>query len=274
MYKCPICALETKQLNGLLSRHFKKHCSASYTKEQYKVDILNANGRPQQHCRVCSKPTIIPKGECEYPVYCKACYNNLLSNSTGDKNHNWRGGKIMIRCVECGESKEVHPSVPNGKKEFCSISCSTTHYYRPENRSEAREAAILMQKEVLRKMHKSPKFRAAWAAARAKLGNIRKSQKETDCYDLMKTIYPDTISSHLVKYYTFDMFIPSLNLLVEFDGTYWHSMPSCISLDKRKDTFIARWHKHLKLVRIPEATWDDIENVSDKLQYLKEITYV
>ena len=51
-----------------------------------------------------------------------------------------------------------------------------------------------------------------------------------------------------------------LNLLIEFDGTYWHSLPSAISNDKRKNAYIKRYYKHLKLLRIKEKDWDNAKN--------------
>lgn len=53
---------------------------------------------------------------------------------------------------------------------------------------------------------------------------------------------------------------------IEFDGTYWHSLPKTISLDKRKTTYTQKHHPHLRLLRIPEKEWDD---AIDKLSYIK-----
>lgn len=76
MYKCHLCALETKQLNGLMSRHWQKH--SPITRVQYKVDVLSFNGRPPNHCKSCDIQTKIPKGKSEYPKYCRKCYLRLI----------------------------------------------------------------------------------------------------------------------------------------------------------------------------------------------------
>jgi very-short-patch-repair endonuclease len=48
----------------------------------------------------------------------------------------------------------------------------------------------------------------------------------------------------------YDFYIPSLNLLLEIDGEYWHSLPKNVKNDKYKDELakIAGY----KLLRIPE----------------------
>ena len=84
MYKCNLCDLKTKQLNGLLTKHWKKHCSDIYTKEQYKTDLLNYNGRAQPICPKCNLPTAIPKGEKDYPLKHRKCYIDELSASIGN----------------------------------------------------------------------------------------------------------------------------------------------------------------------------------------------
>jgi very-short-patch-repair endonuclease len=48
----------------------------------------------------------------------------------------------------------------------------------------------------------------------------------------------------------YDFYIKELNLLVEVDGTYWHSLPENIENDKYKNEFAEVMN--YKLVRIPE----------------------
>ncbi len=123
---CHICGLTTNKLNGLMSRHWKSHCNETYTKEQYKIDVLNHNGRPQVICEVCGKPTKIAKGEANYPKYHKACYQKI---KVGEKNPNYRGGKIKTFCPNCGkELNNWESRVKKRKQNFCSASCSTKFY--------------------------------------------------------------------------------------------------------------------------------------------------
>jgi hypothetical protein len=268
MYSCHLCDLKTKQLNGLMSRHYKTHITNIYSVQQYKRDVLTHNGRLPKNCKVCLKETVIPKGENEYPDYCRVCYDSLLCASAGDKNINWKGGKKTVSCSMCKTNIEKHPSHLKKPDKFCSTSCSQTYYGLPENRTEAQKANDIVQAERLRKMTTMPHLRAKLAKARNILACNRSSRKESHMVSILKSLYPNSIGGYLVKYYTFDAFIPSLNMLVEFDGTYWHSLPSCVSLDKRKTTYIKRWHSSLKILRIKENDWD---RAIDKSQFLSHI---
>lgn len=212
MYKCNLCDLETKQLNSLMTKHWKKHCSDVYTKEQYKIDILAANGRPQKLCQICSQPTVIPKGERDYPLYCKQCYIAKLSMQTGQFNNNWIGGKIEVTCAHCGDKRFSYLTQSEGENSFCSTSCSTIFYSLSENQSPAMKARYAQAGKQFKKLWKNPSFRIKQAASLVEQGKRKRSKKEEICFELIKSIFPDTIPTYLVKYYTFDMFIPSKNL--------------------------------------------------------------
>lgn len=266
MVKCHICSLETKQMNGLLSRHWKVHCNETYTKEQYKVDLYSANGRSQKHCKVCNKSTTIPKGESEYPDYHKDCYVKWLTENPRI-NPNWRGGKAITSCTHCNKDIEKHASMFNGKRKFCSIACSQTWYGLPENRTEAQKQNDILNSDKMKTLWKKPAHKAKMAKVRNDQGIVRQSRKETSMCDIVKTMYPDAVQSFLVKYYIFDCCIPSLNILIEFDGTYWHSLDATKNLDKRKTTYISRWHSHYKLIRVSELEWDDAE---DKVALIRD----
>lgn len=86
--------------------------------------------------------------------------------------------------------------------------------------------------------------------------NMRVSKKEIACLEVLRQICPDAVGSYRVKYYVFDMFVPSLNLLIEFDGRYWHSLAATRNRDKRKSTYITRYRPDLKLARVSESDWD------------------
>ncbi len=43
---------------------------------------------------------------------------------SGDKNSQWKGGKIEIKCKQCGMSKKIFPCQINKNGNFCSPRCS------------------------------------------------------------------------------------------------------------------------------------------------------
>jgi hypothetical protein len=133
MFICPICNLQTKQLNGLMSNHYKKHCNDLYTVDKYKIDVLNYNGRTQKICPICSKPTFIPKGEKDYSQYHKECFIKKLKSQTAEENSNYRKGKENKICRTCGKLIIKHPSLFSTEQSFCSVRCSTIYTYCKNN---------------------------------------------------------------------------------------------------------------------------------------------
>ena len=57
-----------------------------------------------------------------------------------------------------------------------------------------------------------------------------RSKAEIEIYEHVRRIYPDAISSDReeLKRYELDVYIPSLKKAIEYDGTYWHSIPRAI----------------------------------------------
>jgi len=51
--------------------------------------------------------------------------------------------------------------------------------------------------------------------------------------------------------FTVDAYIPSLNLIIEADGDYWHSLPKVIRNDKYKNICLKNWG--YKLLRLSET---------------------
>jgi hypothetical protein len=131
-----------------MSRHYKKHCSDTYSKEQYKIDLLNHHGRPQKLCKICKIPTQIPKGSADYSDFHHECY--LKYGLLGSNNPNFDNRLLDKTCYYCNKSFKKFKSQEK-QRSFCSISCSTKFYSIPENQSEAKKKAVKIQKEIFRK---------------------------------------------------------------------------------------------------------------------------
>ena len=72
------------------------------------------------------------------------------------------------------------------------------------------------------------------------------SQPELRIYTELKYIFPDTEHKHILQKREFDVFIPSLKLAIEFDGSYWHR--NADSKDRRKNEFCRQMG--IKMVRV------------------------
>ena len=72
------------------------------------------------------------------------------------------------------------------------------------------------------------------------------SQPEIRIYTELKHLFPDTLHKHVLKKHELDVYIPSLKLAIEFDGSYWHRNSD--AKDRRKNDFCRR--EEIKLVRV------------------------
>lgn len=86
----------------------------------------------------------------------------------------------------------------------------------------------------------------------------RRSRSELSIFEVVRQKYPDAVNGQrgLFKHkgMELDIYVPSLKKAIEFDGTYWHSLPGCEERDQRKNEQCA--HTGIQLLRIPEAEYE------------------
>lgn len=303
--KCPKCELESRQLNGFMSRHYKKHITKEYTRENYLEDVLTLNGKPPNLCPICGNKTKYSREEACWDKYCsRECF---FESTKGKSNPNYKIGMIKTDCTNCHKELERHPSqMPESGIKFCSTSCSTSFYSKIENVSEKRldgrksmglkcsenwkdeefknvmsqklkecwtdEMREQRSRETIKRWN-SEEYRLRVAESMNETFKDHSSNVEKEVYQIVKSIYPDARHQELISYYSYDIFIPSLNLLIEFDGTYWHG-PMCFvystndTCDRRKTSYIKNNKPDLKLIRIREYCWNKVD---DKISYINSL---
>jgi very-short-patch-repair endonuclease len=100
----------------------------------------------------------------------------------------------------------------------------------------------------------------------------RHSRAELDIHKAVQEKYPDALSGQrsLLEYkrLELDVYVPSLKKAIEFDGTYWHSLPERKILDARKNEQCTQ--AGIQLLRIPEAEYESnpTETVAKIIQWL------
>jgi len=84
------------------------------------------------------------------------------------------------------------------------------------------------------------------------------SKAELDIYELVLERYPDTINGarRLLRStrLELDIYVPSLRKAIEYDGTYWHSLPDKVGADLHKNEQCIE--VGIQLLRIPEAEYE------------------
>ena len=83
------------------------------------------------------------------------------------------------------------------------------------------------------------------------------SKKEKEVLEFVKSIYKGEILENDRKQLEgkeIDIFLPELNLGIEFDGSYWHSSEKAKERDEHKNQLCEQ--KGITLLRIKESDWD------------------
>ena len=98
---------------------------------------------------------------------------------------------------------------------------------------------------------------------------INKSKGELELFEYIKLHYSSAISGdrNVIAPLELDIFIPEINVGIEYDGDYWHSLPDMIERDQRKDAICK--DKGIRLIRIKESDW--LNNLNMKNKLLEEI---
>ena len=98
------------------------------------------------------------------------------------------------------------------------------------------------------------------------------SLKEKDVAEFVKSIYDgEILENNRTALFEegkkghqreLDIFLPALNLGIEFDGTYWHSKEEAKQKDEIKNKLAKE--KGIKLIRIKESEWDNNRKAVEK----------
>ena len=86
------------------------------------------------------------------------------------------------------------------------------------------------------------------------------SKKEKEVVDFVRSIYKGEIFENIKglfpnKLMELDIYLPILNLGIEFDGNYWHSLEGAKERDEKKNQLCEE--QGIKLLRIKESDWDN-----------------
>lgn len=96
------------------------------------------------------------------------------------------------------------------------------------------------------------------------------SNKEKELVDYVRSIYDGTIIENdrkILNGKELDLYLPDLNLAIEFNGNYWHS-DAIVSSTKHLEKTLGCKEKGIRLIHIFEYEWDTMQ---DKLKnFLKQ----
>lgn len=146
---------------------------------------------------------------CETSFYVPKCRINARFCSTACANEEQSKNKIELICKTCNESVFLSASrFVYDNPKYCSIACRDND---PEVRENLLKLNIKQQKISPNKLEKAG-------------------------YSLLDEIGIEYIAQHpIANKFVVDAYIPSVNLIIQFDGDYWHGHPEKFpTLDKRQ----------------------------------------
>lgn len=123
--------------------------------------------------------------------------------------------------------------------------------------------------ETSKQLHADPHYRSKVSAAirlkwmdqeyreriLSKLHSITISRQQLILYDLLQSLGVEFKPEYIIGPWTFDCFLPDLNILIECQGDYWHSLPDRIKKDERKANYIHKFYERMRLVYFWESAF-------------------
>lgn len=202
---------------------------------------------PEAICENCNKSFAV-KWPRNPNRYCSdSCRLEALHKSnSGDSNFNWKP-KITKTCQWCGNSFQAMPWNAD-KRIWCSAKCTnearrnTTGPDHPLYKAKTPMQCEVCGSTRLVKPSLVHRFRACSrrCAAIIKLKeNPRISSRELQVKSALDELGESYEQQKVIHHFIVDFYLPSRNLVIECDGSYWHSLPRSQRVSREKDDYFA-----------------------------------
>jgi len=170
-------------------------------------------------------------------------------------------------CVICGSEFYVTPSLEKkGRYTTCSRSCGYKLRGQSSSSKKGNEYPHLRRAEVKKCRTCGEEFRAIgdhngkqggttkreqyYCSHSCYVKGNRVSKFEDSVYEYLKTFNPNIKRQFRINRWTFDMCVENTKILIEADGSYWHSLDKQKERDTRKNKWCAA--NDYELYRIDE----------------------
>lgn len=157
-----------------------------------------------------------------------------------------------------------HPERLEQMKEY------SIKYWTTGNIIEKKQKMVEKLKKNWANLSKEEKYRRTLLYRHAYFikNGVKYSKVELECYNYLKQTYPNIIHHKEVGTYVFDFYIPEYNLLINFDGSFWHTYNGKIK--NLKDYFNVRKFrvgrsviKCMKRDRIQNKLYKNLVRITD-----------
>ena len=274
--ECPVCGKRVK-LNTIVQKPDARYCSkkcansSEETKEKYKQTCKEKfgveNSLQAKEIQEKVKQTCLEKYGVEHPLQSKEVQEKikqtckekfgvespLESKEIQEKRKQTRRSNYWETFCSLLTEKDIIPRFSKeeyindtGRKFKCLIcgeefESEGTYTYKKEHKNKDGSHTTLIPYDIFCP-NCSRKF----------------SKKEKEVLDFVLSIYKGEILENdrtQLNGKELDIYLPNLNLAIEFDGDYWHSKDGAKEKDELKDSLCEQ--KGIKLLRIKESDWDN-----------------
>lgn len=214
---CPVCGKVFHSPPSANQQYCSLECARGVQVQALRrSNTKRTKPRVQRTCQQCGKVFDIPEWAMNRPTYdmgkfcSRECQIERKRQVRGDA-HPLKVPYVQLTCQWCGKTYEKKPSEAQASR-FC---CRACH--------------------------------GAWSARNM-------SRKETSIEAAIRVLLDDLdvaySQEHQIDFYTCDFLIASSRLVIECDGSYWHSLDKVFRRDKKKDKYLAA--KGYVVLRLPE----------------------
>lgn len=275
-YKCKICdtILKNRKAFGM---HLSKH-HIGYNIEKYVLEYYLNNQKPVCKCG-CNKVVNWHKTLYRYNDYINGHNESVFKKGVYKETDETKQKRILsIKKTYEAKGKQIKNKISKSLIETFSdedqkkrMSEQALNLWKDE---EHRKRVSEGQKRAWAKNYDercakifTDEFRANLSKLNMERDKIVKSKKEEFVFEKIKNIFNDAQSDFWIKleerYKCYDVYIPSLNLLIELDGKYWHGLDRDCNFTKDQ---LLNMKNDLIKNRITDLDYDLIRINIDDLQ--------
>ena len=201
VHECPVCGREFEVYPYQVKRGVGKYCSKKCAGEARRKRVKTL-------CLHCGAeflviPSKLKAGEGKYCS--KRCAGTALGiQQSGERNPFWKGGPEKRICETCGKEFEIQRRrVGKTPSRFCSYNC----YW------------VFMQGDA--------QVKERMEEVRAEAETKYPTKLESQGYSILDSIGIDYRKQcKVADKFLVDAFVPENNLVIQFDGDYWHGNPA------------------------------------------------
>jgi len=237
-YKCPYCERRFETYNGLSKHVIKEKIHGEITKEQLLVDAKYNGIRPTCKCGCGEYTSIDPRGEAHFCDY--AFGHAIRVHNNWGHNHEAQEKSAETRRKQYIDGSRTQWN--KGKKWEETYTIEQIRKLHNEIHTEERGRKIRMkllgvpksdeQRQKMKEVFNTEKYKTMLSdRMRYRLNNnlfsISSSGETEFINEVIKPLGIEYEEQHYlkeIKQYC-DIYIPSKNLIIEYDGDFWHCNP-------------------------------------------------